>query len=435
MRALSPHPAAWGALGLLLLLSFGIDFVNVRAGGAIDLRNRVTGSRLLVDHVDPYFYKWAEPAAPEYCDPHNNPHLPVSKTTATPAFLVLNIPLAALPYRLGEFAWLFLQWLCLLGTGWLWLRHFDSGWKQWLLTAFLTGLTYTNAWRLHAERGQSYVLLLFLFAAWLASSLRADSQRPFVAGMLAGVLTALRPPFLLIMPFLLIHRRKQLPGAAVGLLLALALPMLWRGDCWMKYGSAMEENSSIYRSGPEPRPGAESFPPVIEGMPTDLLASFAPIPYADFSVHALLNSWGLEPFPAWPPLLLAGALFAAWLWWSHGQATERLLLGVAVWYFLIDLFLPAYRNVYNDVLIVNILALGLVCSARAQPAFGVWSLFLALPVGWAISYFVIDQNWILVTPSLLFSLGAASLLFWFKFGVEPGKVKPAERKGSIARRS
>ena len=36
---------------------------------------------------------------------------------------------------------------------------------------FVTGFTYTAAWRLHAERGQAYVLLAFLFACWLTVTL------------------------------------------------------------------------------------------------------------------------------------------------------------------------------------------------------------------------------------------------------------------------
>src|SRR5271168_3624316 len=96
-------------LGLLLLISFGIDFNNVAEGGAIDLRNRITGIRLLEHNVDPYHYKWQEPEPPDYCDPYNNPLLKVSKTTATPALLLLHLPLAALPYRLAQFLWFFLQ--------------------------------------------------------------------------------------------------------------------------------------------------------------------------------------------------------------------------------------------------------------------------------------------------------------------------------------
>jgi hypothetical protein len=391
---------AWIALGVLLLTSFCIDFGNEEQGGAIDLRNRVTGARLLLDHIDPYFYKWQEPEPAEYCDPYNNPKLPVSKTTATPALLLLGIPVAVLPYRLGQFAWLFLQWGLLLGAAWRWFRILDQEWKRLLLGVFVAGFTYTAAWRLHAERGQSYVLLLFLFAVWLAGTLRTPGGRPFILGLLAGWLAALRPPFLLLGPVLLLQRRGQLPGMAAGLLLGIVLPMLWRGDIWMKYGAAMQTHSALYRQGIDPAPGPERFPATIEGMSTDVLGNYVTIPYADFSVHGLLGAMGLEPFPGWPPLMAAVVVGGAWLWWRRSETMEQRLIGVAVWLFVIDCFVPAYRNNYNDVLIINVVALALMGTRpwRATP-WSVWLCCAALPVGWAIYVFAPMHDWMINLPS------------------------------------
>jgi hypothetical protein len=216
----------WVAVGLALLVSFGVDFANTAQGGAIDLRNRITGVRLLEHGIDAYHYKWREGEPPEYGDVYNNPKLPVSKTTATPALLMLHLPLAALPYRPAQFLWLFLQWLLLLGTGWLWLHACATSRQRWLVVLFLVGFTFTAAWRLHAERGQAYVLLAFFFAWWLTATLNPKRGNGFVAGLIAGFLVALRPPFVLLAPFLALHRRGQLPGAVVGLLLGFGLPML-----------------------------------------------------------------------------------------------------------------------------------------------------------------------------------------------------------------
>ena len=51
---------AWVMVGLALLVSFGVDFANTAQGGAIDLRNRITGLRLLEHGIDAYRYKWHE---------------------------------------------------------------------------------------------------------------------------------------------------------------------------------------------------------------------------------------------------------------------------------------------------------------------------------------------------------------------------------------
>ena len=410
----------WVVAGLALLVSFCIDFAHVGAGGSIDLRNRITGARLLADHRDPYFYKWHEPEPPEFCDPYNNPLLPVSKTTATPAALVLSVPLAWLPYRAGQWLWFFAQWGLLLGTVAIWWTHCATGWTRGLLLAFAAGFTYTAAWRLHAERGQSYVLLLFLFAAWLAATLDPKKGNRFWVGLLAGVLIALRPPFLLLAPFLIWQRRGQLGGAGVGLLMGIVLPMLFDPSCWIKYEAAMTTHSALYRAGVDPAPPPERFPPVIEGMPTDLLGNYVTLPYADFSIHALLRGRGWEPFPALPPLAGAVAAYAAWLWWSRRQPIERQLLGLAIWYFLIDLFLPAYRNNYNDVLILNVVALGWV--VQGGWSWGEAVCFLALPAGWAIAWLAPMHDWMIDIPSALLTLGAILLLFLFNSAPRPRKV-------------
>jgi hypothetical protein len=406
---------AWIALGLLLLVSFGFDFGNVRAGGSIDLRNRITGARLLGDGLDPYFYKWHEPEPPQYADPYNNPLLPVSKTTATPALLLAHLPFARLPYQLAQFLWFFLQWLLLLGTAWLWLRRCPNEKARLLLAAFITGFTYTAAWRLHAERGQAYVLLLFLFAAWLAATLAGEGNRArwtsALTGFVAGLLATFRPPFLLLAPFLVLRSRTQGPGAVAGLLLGFLLPLCWRGDVWNQYFAAMEVHSSLYRHGIDPAPPPERFPPAIEGMRTDLLANYAPIPYADFSLHGALLRLEWEPVPAWLPLLLVTAGYLAWLGWSRREPLPRLLLGLAVWFYLIDLCLPAYRNIYNDVQILNLVALGLIAAGRGPVPWGVRICFLALPVGWVIAGFAPRDDLLTDLPSLVLLAGAVLLFF------------------------
>src|ERR1700722_14128683 len=105
-------------LVLALVVSLGIDFSQTLRSGAGDFRNRITGARLLEHGIDPYHYIWHPGDPAEFCDTRNNPRMTVSKTTVSPAMLVLYAPLAALPYRVAQFAWFFVQWLLLLGTAW-----------------------------------------------------------------------------------------------------------------------------------------------------------------------------------------------------------------------------------------------------------------------------------------------------------------------------
>ncbi len=397
--------AFWLAITAALVVSFGLDLANTAAGGAIDLRNRVTGVRLLERGVDPYSYKWTRDQPPEFCDVYNNPQLPVSKTTATPALLLLHAPLAALPYRLGEFAWLGAQWLLLLGLGALWLRATAGPWKQQALALLVTGFSYTAAWRLHAERGQVYVLLAAVFAAWLVATLHAKWSRHWTVGLIAGLLIALRPPFLLLVPFLALHRRAQLIGAVVGLAIATAAPMLLHPACWGDYFAAMQVNSELYRNGIDPRPGAQHYPAEIEGMPTRLMGTFAVIPYADASVFVLSGGSG---WSAWP--FLAGVVVAvgAWMWVTRKRPAEALLGGLAAWIFLTDFFLPAYRDNYNDVLALDVIAAAVLAAARVP-----WSLWIAaaaVPIGLLVYIFAPEQTALINLPTALLMAAALAAL-------------------------
>jgi hypothetical protein len=408
MKGIAPI-VGWVILGLALLVSFGIDCHNTAQGGSIDLRNRITGVRLLVHDIDPYHYSWHEPEPAEYCDPYNNPNLGVSKTTASPAMLIVHLPLAELSYRVAQWSWLLAQWLLLLGTAALWLRKCTTLLQRQLVMTFVTGLTYTAAWRLHAERGQAYVLVLFVFACWLIVTLDSKKGNGFAAGFLAGILAALRPPFLALAPFIILHRRGQWLGALVGLVLGVGLPMLWEGDCWSAYNSAMQTYTNVYRTDFSPHYQL-AYPAEIEGIPLDTLANFIVIPYADFSAHAFLKTLGLEPFPVLPVLLAAIVPYALWLWLSRREKFEALLVGLVAWMFLIDLFLPSYRNNYNDVLIFNLVALGLITTSRIP--WGLWPCLVALPFGWIVYAAVPEQTWVINLPTFLFTLGALGFLFW-----------------------
>jgi hypothetical protein len=413
------------ALALLLLVSFIIDALNVAQGGSIDYRNRITGARLLAAGINPYTYKWSREEPEIYCDPYNNPQLPVSKTTATPAMLVLTMPIdAALPYRIDQYFWMAAQWLLLLGTTWLWWQRCPLFWPRALLIAFATGFTYTAAWRLHVERGQSYVLLLFFFAVWLAGTLSPKWPR-FLTGLAAGLLMTLRPPFVLLFPFLIWKERGQIAGVVTGLALGLILPLCFSHSAWTDYFSAMQTHSYLYRSDIDPAPGQHPYPATIEGIPTDTLANYVAIPYADFSAHALLRWFDAEPFPALPVVLFGLLLFAAWCWWARYQPLVRQLLGLAVWMFLFDLFLPAYRDSYNDVLVVNIIALGLIAAPRFSP--GIALALLAVLAGWLVYCLAPPQAYLIDIPSLLVTLGAICFLIVPQLGPKldsaPGSVQ------------
>ena len=415
-----PATAASLALAGLFLVSFGMDCRNLAGGGAcrnpsgsgcIDLRNRVTGVRVLEAGRDPYHHKWSKTEAGDFCDPYNNPALPVSKTTVTPTMLLLHDPVAALPYTYGRFLWLGVQWACLLAVvaaGW---RMCGAGRARWWWVLAVAAFTYTGAWRLHAERGQSYVVLAACLAWWIALTREARPNHRLGCGLLAGFLVALRPPFLFLLPFLFWRRRGQLPGLALGLAAGIGLPLLVNPSCWHDYSAAMHEWSHFYRNGIDPRPPPQAFPwATVEGLPIDALGYFADIPSADASLVYLLRSIGVAPLPSYSLLCLLLALFGAWHWLARRQDEDTILLGLGCWALLADFFLPALRNSYNDVLILAALAVAFVLRGRAARL--PWLLLFAVPAGWWVYAAQPAREFIINLPTLGF-VGIAVLgLVW-----------------------
>ena len=414
-----PALLAYAALFLLLLASFRTDWRNLADSGSIDLRNRVTGCRLMADGQDAYHYKWRGGEPDKYCDPFNNAAVAVSKTTVTPTLLVVHQPVAALSYTHGRHAWLCIQWACLLATLAAGFYLLGPGPARWWWTAAIAAFTFGAAWRLHAERGQSYIVLVALLAWWLALTIRARPGAALWAGFLAGLLIALRPPMLLLAPFILWRWRPQLPGLALGLLLGIGLPITIHPPCWQEYATGMREWSDLYRHAINPRPPPQAFPSVVEGLPIDTLGHFVHIPFADTSVFALLRTFGIAPVGSAAPLLVLFALCAGWAWLARRQDTGEFLLGVALWMFLADFFLPAYRNNYNDVLGFAALAMAISLRGKLAPA---W--WLAMAPGWWVLATIPKTRWMINLPTLTLLALAIAGIVWSVWPA-PAAANPA----------
>ncbi len=398
-------------LALAFVVSVGIDFSHEMQGGAADFRNRITGARLIEHGIDPYHFIWYPGDPAEFCDWRNNPKMTVSKTTVTPTMLVIYGPLAALPYRVAQFLWLFMQWLLLLGTAWLWLRGETSAWRRWAVAFFLIGFTFTPGWRWEAERGQCYALLFFLFAYWLVSTRAVGRGSDFVAGFVAGMLVALRPPFVVLLPFVALHRRAQLPGAAAGFLACMVLPLLMNSHVWMYYASAMQTNSDYYRHTSLPPRPPQAFPEMIEGASTAILEKMTGYyPYVDVTVYALARRSGWGILPDLPFILVFGGLFLGWLFWKRRADVESLLPGMAAWLFLSDLIMPTTRWGYYDVNILNVVLAGIIVAKKLP-----WVVLPALIATLVMCSFYVVANLpvcLLYVSEALFVLCAILCVFW-----------------------
>lgn len=380
-----------------------MDWNLVTTGGSIDYRNRIVGARLLAEGKEPYHYKWKKGEDPELCDPFNNMAMTVSLTTVSPSALLVMMPLAALPYGTSQTAWLVIQWLLLLGMGFLGWKFLAPGWRQWCWAAALTGFTFTLAWRHHVDRGQIYIVLAFLLAVWAALSadvFKRGNHSLLLAGVIAGILITLRPPLaLLLAPYIALRSRVQIAGAVMGLVVFTLLPMAYRSTIWEDYFRGMKGWSEYHRAGEKPHPPAQAYPVEIEGIHIDRLSKINVRQIADSSIFKMLKSNGIHGFSEWPLLMALALGTGLWYWCRLGAAPLELLSGIAAWTFLSDWFLPAYRNPYNDVMILPLIALVLARGSLAR-----WLLLLALPAGWFLYHVMPTARWQIYIPTAVLAV-------------------------------
>jgi hypothetical protein len=204
----------WSLLiGLLTVILFfairrDIGYEKTYTG---DLRNRVTGARLVKDGRSPYFYKWAPEDGLRYYDPANFDRMKPSNMTSTPMLYHLLSPLVDLPQAEISRIWLGIEYLVLIA---LVLFAFgrapaDADKQAVLLTTGLVLLS--NGWKSHISVGQTY-LLIPLFAMLFLVFWRKETLPAWglAAGVAAVCLVSIRPNTLLFfVPFLWLLRHRS----------------------------------------------------------------------------------------------------------------------------------------------------------------------------------------------------------------------------------
>lgn len=381
----SPLFTVFMIVALLAVWGLILDAIHTSRGGSIDLRNRITGIRLASEMRDPYFYKWNRTESDRFCDPFVFPASPVNHTTVTPVTLTAFLPFKSLPYRASQWIWFLVQYSA-LGLGFqAWAR--STARQNWLWGGLLACLFCLNPhWRLHLDRGQSYVIYAALFLL-LASFSRQRKLRPGAAsltpgqlpevskrtlwqeGFTASLLTLLRPTYGLALGMAPARRKLHAwLAAGAGLLVWALLPVLIAGPAiWQNYFKAMSEHARLYLSQTRFKPGAFARTETIEGIPVETFLNFPRIPFSDTSVYKLV-SFQLHPgllLGIWAALAaLSGFLFIR----RRQTGTPRFWWALSAWILIGDFLLPAYRYPYNNILLVPLLLLGLSAlpSGRAR---------------------------------------------------------------------
>lgn len=347
---------------IIALLGFIWDIRNTISFGGVDLRNRVVAARLLIEGIDPYYFKWKQGMSELFLDPGVNPSWPVSRATIPPTVLLLHTSIAKLSYMYQKVIWFFFQWILLLSTLAIFAKAINSGFKSKII--LFIGLFFFSGsyfWRLHVERGQIYILYVFLIscAYWIMrENLKFNSV---LSGLLIGLTASLRLPILLMFIPMLIYKKWNLFfGAVVGLFLAILCSFSLGGlAIWKSYFSAMKLWEKVHSGLIEFKGGGNwvdsdpAYPQTVEGMNNMVKVWGTTGVGSDTSFQYIIKSLEIVVPPNIFILTLCIILLimSFWLYKNRKQnnTTDLLFLSGTFMVLVGEHFIPAIRSTYNDI--------------------------------------------------------------------------------------
>ncbi|HYE54193.1 MAG TPA: glycosyltransferase family 87 protein [Chitinophagaceae bacterium] len=238
------HKTGLALLFLLFTVLFGLrlhhDLVRVDDAFFIDLRNRITGTRLLKMDTTPYFFKWNMSYPITLYDPFDRCHIKNNMTTAPPSLLLLMEPLAPLSFTDFCKWWIVLHYLAFLIMTLAILYCFRGPPAPYLVLIAASLLLLSDPWRDTVYKGQSHFIFAALVACIFLVASRRNQYRFLYAGLITALLLWLRPNALLLVPFVLVCRnmnRKQfIMGLGSGLLsLGMLTLALGHQQYWFEF--------------------------------------------------------------------------------------------------------------------------------------------------------------------------------------------------------
>ena len=131
---------------LVTAIGFLVDIKNTFTYIGTDLRNRVVGARLIIEGIDPYFFKWIPGLSDRLYDPLDNPSHILSKVSVPPTVLALHSIMARLPYMQQKVLWLIVEWAAFAGIVSIFIKTNTSRLKRnsILIVSFFLLIVYSG---------------------------------------------------------------------------------------------------------------------------------------------------------------------------------------------------------------------------------------------------------------------------------------------------
>lgn len=240
LRKLLGH-SIYGLLTVALVLTSLILSWTIEDGRIVtDLRNRVVGTRVALQGVNPYSYKWQEGDPIEWLDAMDRPENQFSRLTVTPAVLLFHIPLANLEYRIITRIWFVSLWF-LYFLSWILITSQVDYSKKLIITMFFAVFAVSPYWLFHLVVGQLYWLYGFLILLLYFSY---THSRKILSSLLVSLLVMLKPSFILFIFFLKFDSRSW-RNFVFGLGIILFTTFIFFGpNLWIQYASMLQQYSN-----------------------------------------------------------------------------------------------------------------------------------------------------------------------------------------------
>ncbi len=343
------------------------DLENTANYGGIDLRNRVIGARLVKADYDPYFFKWNESYSEFFLDPRDHPNLPVSRVTVPPTILMIHSIFSNLPYKFQRYLWTIIQWILLIFSIFFFSCSVKNEIKSkliWIISLFFIASSFI--FRLHVERGQIYIMYVFLFALSYYIYNSNFKINRLLSGIVMGYVSSLRFPMIIVgLPFLLSKRWKFIFGQIIGFVIGIIISFPFAGyEIWKSYFKAMSIHGMVHQG--VIKIATKRYPHVdIEDMKN--LWIWARLPITDSSIQGIARKYlGIQISSN---ILLIGLLISILLLVilllkikkQHENHNFIFLYSILI-ILVSELFLPAARFSYSNVILLPIFSLIIINS-------------------------------------------------------------------------
>jgi len=402
---------------IISLLGFYRDYKNTVIYGGVDLRNRVVGARLLLNKEDPYFYKWQEGDSELFLQLTDNINSPLSYIMVPPTVLTFYTTIAPLHYKAQRFIWFLAQWSLLIVSITLLAKSSHDWLKSRVIWIF--GLIFVSGasfWRLHVERGQVYILFIFLIslAYWLYS--KKFKLNEILSGVIIGITISFRPSYILMgLPMLIFKRFKILLGTLCGLIISVGTSFIYANlSTWKNYFLATNIYSKLYLKEVSVSGNETISSRTVEGL--DNLDVMAIIPASDSSIANVLREnlniglYRIQLIFLLITIIIIATIVIIVLRRNNNNLSFIFLLGLIL-VLLSDFFLPAPKFSYGNLIWLPIIALLINYSEPVKRLLNPFLILLFLGLFFSISIPFAPRDMLLPDILVPFYLIFNTLLF------------------------